>query len=104
MVKDFNSNELVTSDAFMTNADVPTLAVEGLIDNPVNPFTGKAINSDPKTAHEQFVIMSWTWRLEQNSGNTFVPSKWASVKDNLWVKDNWTFYEGQHVLTEHAAP
>ncbi len=35
--------EFKADDSFMTNADVPSLAFEGLIDKPVNPWTGKAI-------------------------------------------------------------
>ena len=38
------------------------------------------------------------------NGNTFLPSRWASVKDDLWNKENWTFYESQTVLKEHKAP
>lgn len=49
MVKDFNRKGFSTSDTFMTNADVPALAMEDLIRDPKNPFTGKAINSDEKT-------------------------------------------------------
>ena len=52
MVKDFDSEGFVTNDEFMTNGDVPVLATNGLIENPVNPCTGKAINSDEKTAHD----------------------------------------------------
>lgn len=104
MVKDFDSREFTVSDAFMTNADVPTLAVQDLIENPVNPFTGKHINSDEKTAHDQFVIMSWDWDIDKNNGNTYLPAQWASVRDNLWDRENWTFHDGKTVLTEHAAP
>lgn len=104
MVKDFNSTGFQTSDAFMTHADVPTLATDALIANPQNPFTGKAINSDEKTAHEQFIIMSTEWETTVNDGNTFLPSQWASVKDDLWNKNNWTVYEGEIVLREHKAP
>lgn len=102
MVKDFGSQEFTTSYEFMTNADVPTLAMQGLIENPVNPFTGKTINSNEKTAHDQFVILSWKWDVAENNGNTFIASQWASVKDNLWDKSNWTFYGKENVLTEHA--
>ena len=104
MVKDFNSEEFVTSDTFMTNADVPTLAMEGVIPNPDNPFTGKAINSDEKTAHDQFIIRSHDWQTDTNNGNTFLPAKWASVKDNIWNKNNWTLYNESTVLDEYAAP
>jgi hypothetical protein len=41
MVKDFQSDDYETSETFMTNADVPTLAVEGIIRDPRNPFTEK---------------------------------------------------------------
>lgn len=104
MVKDFNSAGFVTSDTFMTNADVPTLAMRGLIENPINPFTGKAINSDEKTAHDQFIITTGTFRIDLNNGNTFLPSRWASIHDNIWDKDNWTLYNEETVLDKHAAP
>lgn len=104
MMKDFGSEEFVTSDAFMTNADVPTLAMENLIQNPQNPFTGKIINSDEKYAHDQFIIMSWDGEVNVNDGNTFLPARWASVKDNLWDKNNWTFYDQNMVLDEYSVP
>lgn len=104
MVKDFGSHGFTTSEEFMTNADVPTLAMAGLIENPVNPFTGKAINSEEKTAHDQFIILSEEWDVATNCGQTFLPSRWASVRDNLWDLDNWTFYEEECVLDRHAAP
>lgn len=104
LVKDFNSKEFKTSTEFMTNADVPTLAMKDIIENPINPFTGKAINSDEKTAHDQMVILSELWDIKVNNGNTFKPSKWASVKDNMWDKDNWTFYDEEIVLDEHKLP
>ncbi len=104
MVKDFGSTEFTTNNEFMTNADVPTLAMKDLIENPVNPFTGKPINNEEKMAHEQFISMSEHWSVSTNDGYTYLPSKWASVKDNLWDKDNWTFYEEKTVLKEHEAP
>lgn len=104
MVKDFNSQEFVTSDTFMTNADVPTLAMEGIISDPINPFTGKSINNNEKTAHDQFIILSREYDIDKNNGNTFLPSIWASVKDNIWDINNWNFYSETTVLSEHAAP
>ena len=50
MVKDFGSKEFVVSDEFMTNADVPSIALDGVIEQPMNPFTGKLINSDEKNS------------------------------------------------------
>lgn len=104
MVKDFGSTEFSVCHDFMTNADVPTLAVDGLVDDPVNPFTGKPINSDEKTAHPQYVMMSWEFDVGTNNGNTFLPARWAAVSDSLWEEENWTFFSGKHVLDEHEAP
>jgi len=104
MVKDFGSEGFTTSDEFMTNADVPIIAMDGLIDDPVNPFTGKKITSDEKNAHDQFIILSEVYDVEKNNGNTFLPSRWASVRDNLWDRNNWTFYDDETVLKGHFAP
>lgn len=48
MFKDFNSNEdfKIDEETFMTNADAPSMLLQGLIENPVNPFTNKAIPID----------------------------------------------------------
>ncbi len=104
MVKDFDSKEFTVSNEFMTNADVPTLATNDLIKNPINPFTGKLINSHEKTTHSQYLIASYDWSVSENNGNTFLPSKWASVKDDLWDEDNWSFYNEPIVLTEYEFP
>lgn len=104
MVKDFGSTEFTTNTEFMTNADVPVLAMKDLINNPTNPFTGKAINSNEKTAHDQYVIISGDWDVAKNNGNTFFPARWASVTNNLWDKEDWEFYNGTFVLDEHKAP
>lgn len=104
MIKDFNSKGFLTYDGFMTNADVPVLAMNGLIDNPVNPFTGKVINSDEKTAHKQYLIRSDEWNVNTNNGYTFLPSKWIGVKDDIRDKNNWEYYSETTVLKEHAAP
>ncbi len=85
----------------MTNADVPTLAFAGLIDNPVNPFTGKEINNNEKFNHEQFITLSHVYQTDINDGNTFLPSAWASVHDDLWQASNWKFYPEEQVLSEY---
>ena len=95
MVKDFNSEGFTISDKFMTNADVPTLAMEGLIESPVNPYTGKEINSDAKTESDvQYVLISDDWDVEENNGYQFLPAEWASVSvdGDVLDKDNWNFY------------
>lgn len=98
MVKDFGSSGFNTSNEFMTNADVPTLAVESIIDNPINPFTGKLINSDEKLAHDQYIIDSTLYNINDNNGNTFIPADWYSVHDNIWDKNNWKPLSEEDVL------
>jgi YidC/Oxa1 family membrane protein insertase len=89
MVKDFNSTGFQTSDEFMTNGDVPTIATSGVIENAVNPFTGNEITNTDKTSHDQYIISSDDWETEKNEGNTFNPADWYSVHDNLWDAKNW---------------
>lgn len=104
LMKDFESTELHISDAFMTNADVPILATQDVIDNPTNPFTGKELNDSEKTAHDQYVTMSADWDVEINDGNTFLPSMWACIRENLWDKNNWLFGDKEMVLDQHCFP
>ena len=104
MVKDFDSKGFTTSHDFMTNADVPVLAVKDLIENPVNPFTNKALNDSEKTAHDQFITMSYQSDVAVNNGNTFEASSWLSVKDDIWDSNNWTHIKGSYTLSEHAVP
>lgn len=95
MVKDFNSTGFTTVDDFMTNADVPTLAFSELIEDPVNPFTGKPINSDAKNAPVQYVFGSHIYQTNKNNGNTFIPGIWYSVHDDIFDVNNW------EILDEH---
>ncbi|MBQ4066247.1 MAG: YidC/Oxa1 family membrane protein insertase [Clostridia bacterium] len=104
MVKDFGSEGFEISDEFMTNADVPTLATDGAVENPVNPFTGKPINSDEKTAHDQYVMLSHIHQIKKNNGNTFIASRWAAITNNIWDREDWEFCYDEVVLQEHEMP
>ena len=104
LVKDFDSKGFTTSYEFMTNADVPTLATQGLINNPVNPFTGNRINSNEKYAHDQMVVLSTIWSIDKHKGYTFPATRWASVSENLFDQKNWTYYDEEIVLKEHKLP
>lgn len=90
LVKDFNSDGAFSSNtSFMTNADVPSLAVDGIIDNPENPFTGKIIGNDLKNSGNQIITDSEKWDLSK--GNTFDTSdgNWWSVHDSIFDMSNW---------------
>lgn len=102
LVKDFGSEIYSVSDEFMTNADVPTLTVAGLIDNPVNPFTGKTINNAGKDTSSHYIITSRVSDASQYTGNTFFPSMWWKVSDSIWDADNWELIWEACIIPEEA--
>ncbi len=105
LVKDFDANQPFTTESrFMTNADVPLIAMEGLIENPVNPFTGKALTDAEKTNHRQFLSLSTDYSTETNNGNTFHAGSWVSVKNNIWDTEKSEIYAKEIVLAEHQFP
>lgn len=90
MFKDFGSTGFVMSDEFMTIADAPALAVQGVIDNPVNPFTGNIINMDGKIGGVD-VFNSDDYRPQDNHGYQFNPGPWYHVHDDIFNPDNWEY-------------
>ena len=88
MVKDFDSSGFTVDNAFMTNADVPTLATDGLFKDPVNPFTGKSINNAAKEAGE-LLLYRGQWDPRKTTGNTFLSGRWFTVHDDIFDKNNW---------------
>ena len=91
MVKDFNATGFTTCDDFMTNADTPVLATNGIIDNPVNPYTGNPINSDLKTGKEK-VFLSGDYVLSRNRGKTtFSMASWYIVEGDPHKSRSWKY-------------
>ncbi len=90
LVKDFGAKGFAYSDAFMTTADVPTLATMDLIRDPVNPFTGNPINSDQKEQGKTYVFYSTKWDVKENNGTQFLPGTWYRIDNqNMQEKNNW---------------
>lgn len=99
MMKDFGCKEYRESDEFMTNADVPTMAMKEIIENPVNPYTGKRIENSSKFSSTQFILVSEQYDVLINNGNTFMPSRWLEFDgDDVWDKDSWKILKGTTVL------
>ena len=95
MVKDFNATGFTVCEDFMTNGDTPSLAAEGLIDNPENPFTHNPIDQSAKNGPQK-TLLSMDFSTEDNNGNTFLPGSWF-LFDGVDPRDpkNWTYlYEG----------
>lgn len=93
MVKDFNAHgKLSIDNSFMTNADVPNLAVNGLIQDPVNPFTGVSLRDSAKAKEEKlFIVKEAGWSPGAHNKNTFKikDEDWFSVKDSIREEKNW---------------
>lgn len=96
MVKDFNSTGFTTSDEFMTNADTPSLAFDGIIQDPVNPFTNKPITQDMKSG-DLLIYSSDEVNIYTNNGTRFVDPNgfWLVVHDDVRNQDNWSLYPGE---------
>ena len=88
LMKDFGSKGFTTDNSFMTNADVPGLALGGLVTAPVNPFTGRPINGGYKQG-EQRILFSLKWDTAENNGYKFLPGTWFSVHDDIFNMNNW---------------
>ena len=91
LVKDFDSKGFHVDDRFMTNADTPILALAGLIDAPVNPFTGKPITGAAKEAEEYHIFNTSFSSPKDNNGNTFLPGNWYALKgQNIFDVSAWS--------------
>ena len=94
MVKDFDaSGDFCTDETFMTNADVPSIALEGMVADPVNPFTGQRIDDSAKTETGEVIVTSaFIWDINVNRGQVFDTSDgyFYSVHGDIYDKNNWT--------------
>lgn len=106
MVKDFEEKGFKTSNEFMTNADIVTLATQNLGFVAKNPFTGKNISMEEKFSHKQFISTTDSYSIYKNNGNSFLPSTWLSFDStkpncNIYDLECWDYLEDNIVLKEH---
>ncbi len=88
LVKDFNSSgELTIDETFMTNADTPLLATKDIIENAVNPFTGKALKDTINK--DKVYVASGEWNPDNQHKNTFKVDMWESIHDKVSEKTYW---------------
>ncbi|MCL2295412.1 MAG: YidC/Oxa1 family membrane protein insertase [Spirochaetes bacterium] len=91
MLKDFYDDfDLRTDNTFMTNADVPHLLTEGLIQDLINPFTGKELIK--QKCGGVFVSGSITWNPRHQRGNrlNIGSDEWMHVHTNIFDPANWS--------------
>ena len=91
MVKDFGgSGKLSESSDFMTNADVPLLALKGIVDNPINPFTGNPLPDGNKD--NGILITNNHQPMPADHGKyqyKIKSNQWILVKDDIRLSSNW---------------
>ncbi|MDR1305984.1 MAG: YidC/Oxa1 family membrane protein insertase [Treponema sp.] len=91
MVKDFNAGENLQTDyQFMTNADVPFLAANEIIENPKDPFTGKDLK--PQKEGGVTITTSHIWANDKQGKFIYTIKKdeWLHVHDDIFKPENWT--------------
>ncbi len=95
MMKDFGAEGFTVNSEFMTNADTPALALSGLVENPVNPFTGKALDRSEKNGPQR-VVRSEHFETTGDVGTQFDTSDgtWYEVTPgSIFDEKNWKFAE-----------
>jgi hypothetical protein len=95
LVKDFNADgELKIDMTFMTNADVPFLALNGQIENPVNPFTENTISITNKEK-PLYIAVSGSVHLEDplQTRLSLKPRMDYYVHGGMLEEKNWSKVE-----------
>ncbi|MBP5465229.1 MAG: membrane protein insertase YidC [Treponema sp.] len=99
MFKDFGDGTPFVQDreTFMTNGDVPSLLLNGLVEQPVNPFTGKPIPTDTRPLKADGVIISASdaHRPADNGSCRYSirDGEWWLVRDSVFKASSWTQIE-----------
>jgi len=95
LYKDFYSHGILSvNDDFMTNADVPFYTLNGLIENPVNPFTGNPITTKPK--EDGILITTQHSPMLGNHGKyafNIKKNEWIYLHDSIFKTTNWEKFE-----------
>lgn len=97
LVKDFGATgRLTIKDSFMTNADVPSIAFKGIVENPVNPFTNNPIRPR-KEAKAEGISSNGKYDPGQHGTYSFDFSNNTlySVENDMSNLANW------HVMQKH---
>ncbi|MBR1797289.1 MAG: membrane protein insertase YidC [Clostridiales bacterium] len=90
MVKDFDSTGFNICNDVMTNADVPYLASYGIVEEPVNPFTGNPIVALDDYDGVICVYDSWDINVVTDTG--------AEGDANRFIYGYWYLFEGTEVF------
>ena len=75
----------------MTNADTPYLAMHGIMDNPINPFTSRPVFYPDAKDADMHIMYTDRWSLDGNTEKVFTNTIWYSLSNqNIFDKNNWS--------------
>ncbi|MBQ7463324.1 MAG: alkaline phosphatase family protein, partial [Lachnospiraceae bacterium] len=83
LVKDFGDRDYETSEEFVSNADVCAFAMEGIIEDPVDPYTGQSAKIRPD---EGETVMHASDVREYDG----LSRRLYEFHDDVRVPENWT--------------
>jgi len=97
IVKDFNDRSpskdgvhLNKDFTFMTNADTPAIATQGIIEKAKNPFTGQEYKVENKDDYVKISLPEAESTRNRNNTLYSIPNDvWWTVKGDIYKKDNW---------------
>ena len=98
MVKDFGAEGFSVSNQFITNAETPAIALDGIVNDPVNPFTGNPIVSRLGDADSFRYFSSTQFNPSDAQTCTFEPGDWFSYNPdygNVYDVSAWD-YQGDY--------
>ncbi len=90
MVKDFGSSGFTVNSDFITNADTPYIATEGLIEGASNPFTGRAFTTSDDV-ESMIIISSDNWNSTGATGYGYDPASWYRITPDVLDPNNWEY-------------
>ncbi|MCK5808225.1 YidC/Oxa1 family membrane protein insertase [bacterium] len=92
MVKDFNQRGIMQVDStFMTTADIPHIALEGIIQGE-NPYTGNPIA--PPADKFPFYLYNISWQFEHLQKDSYrINEAYKIDKPSIFTTGNWSLYD-----------
>lgn len=89
--ENMNDTQIKITNQFMTNADVPYLATKGIVDNPINPYTGNSIYEYAEKYEYPIITTAHIFDQNINNGNQFITygGQWYEIRGNIFDKESW---------------
>ena len=90
MVKDFGSTGFSINSDFITNADTPYIATEGIIDGAANPFTGREFETSD-SVESMIIISSDNWNSTGVTSVGYDSAHRYEIRPDVLDARNWEY-------------